>query len=96
MPASYKSLDKNPISGELEAHQIQVNILPSKYTSEGKLQVLKELDVTGKIVLMGECVLSLKYVDVRYVELTNKRNCQKTFFSKSKRARRELNPRPPD
>lgn len=61
MPASYKSLDKNPISGKLEAQQIQVNIFPPKYTSEGILEILEELRVTGKTVLMGEYMLSLKY-----------------------------------
>ena len=35
---------------ELEAHQIQVNIVPSKYTSEGILEELERLDVSGKTV----------------------------------------------
>jgi len=35
---------------ELEAHQIQVSIVPSKYTSEGILERLEQLDVSGKTV----------------------------------------------
>jgi len=33
---------------ELEAHQIRVNLIPSKYTSEGILQSLRQLDISGK------------------------------------------------
>src|SRR4030042_2042121 len=35
---------------ELQAHKIQVNIVPTKYTSEGILQSLKQLDVSGKTI----------------------------------------------
>ena len=35
---------------ELKAHQIQVNLVPSKYTSEGILQSLKQLDISGKAI----------------------------------------------
>jgi uroporphyrinogen-III synthase len=35
---------------ELEAHQIKVDIVPSKYTSEGILEELERLDVSGKTV----------------------------------------------
>jgi len=35
---------------ELEAHQIKVNIVPSKYTSEGIIERLEQLDVSGKTV----------------------------------------------
>ena len=35
---------------ELEAHQIQVDIVPSKYTSEGILERLDQLDVSGKVI----------------------------------------------
>lgn len=35
---------------ELEAHQIQVNIVPSKYTSEGIIESLEQLNVSGKVV----------------------------------------------
>ena len=35
---------------ELEAYQIQVNIVPSKYTSEGIIESLEQLDVSGKVI----------------------------------------------
>ena len=35
---------------ELKAHQIQVNLVPSKYTSEGILQSLQQLDISGKAI----------------------------------------------
>jgi uroporphyrinogen-III synthase len=35
---------------ELEAHRIQVNLVPSAYTSEGVLQSLRQLDVRGKVM----------------------------------------------
>jgi uroporphyrinogen III methyltransferase/synthase len=35
---------------ELEAHKIKVNIVPSKYTSEGIIESLEQLDVSGKTV----------------------------------------------
>jgi uroporphyrinogen-III synthase len=35
---------------ELEAHQIKVDIVPSKYTSEGIIESLEQLDVSGKTV----------------------------------------------
>jgi uroporphyrinogen-III synthase len=35
---------------ELKAHEIQVNFVPSKYTSEGILQMLRQLDVSGKTI----------------------------------------------
>jgi uroporphyrinogen-III synthase len=35
---------------ELEAHQIHVNLVPSKYTSEGVLQTLRQLGVSGKTI----------------------------------------------
>ena len=35
---------------ELEAHQIDVDVVPSKYTSEGVVESLEKLDVSGKTV----------------------------------------------
>jgi len=35
---------------ELQAHKIQVNIVPPKYTSEGILQSLQQLDISGKTI----------------------------------------------
>jgi uroporphyrinogen-III synthase len=35
---------------ELEVHEIRVNLIPSKYTSEGILETLRQLDVSGKTV----------------------------------------------
>jgi uroporphyrinogen III methyltransferase/synthase len=35
---------------ELESHQIKVDIVPSKYTSEGVIERLEQLDVSGKTV----------------------------------------------
>jgi uroporphyrinogen III methyltransferase/synthase len=35
---------------ELKAHQIQVNLVPSKYTSEGIMQSLQQLEVSGKAI----------------------------------------------
>jgi uroporphyrinogen-III synthase len=35
---------------ELETHKIQVNLVPPKYTSEGIVQSLKQLDVSGKTI----------------------------------------------
>jgi uroporphyrinogen-III synthase len=35
---------------ELETNQIHVNLIPSKYTSEGVVQTLRQLDVSGKTV----------------------------------------------
>jgi uroporphyrinogen III methyltransferase/synthase len=35
---------------ELESHQIKVDIVPSKYTSEGVMERLEQLDVSGKKV----------------------------------------------
>jgi len=35
---------------ELEAHQLRVNLVPSKYTSEGILQALRKLGVSGKTI----------------------------------------------
>jgi len=35
---------------ELEAHQIKVDIVPSKYTSEGIIESLEQLDVSGKTI----------------------------------------------
>jgi len=34
----------------LKGHKIQVNIVPPKYTSEGILQTLRQLDVSGKTI----------------------------------------------
>ena len=35
---------------ELEAHRIQVNLVPSKYTSEAVLQSLRQLEVRDKVI----------------------------------------------
>jgi uroporphyrinogen-III synthase len=35
---------------ELKAHKVPVNLVPSKYTSEGLLQSLRQLDVSGKTI----------------------------------------------
>jgi uroporphyrinogen-III synthase len=35
---------------ELKAHQIQVNLIPPKYTSEGVAQTLRQQDVSGKAI----------------------------------------------
>jgi uroporphyrinogen-III synthase len=35
---------------ELEAHRIPVNLVPSKYTSEGVLETLRHLDAAGKTI----------------------------------------------
>jgi uroporphyrinogen-III synthase len=35
---------------ELKAHQIQVNLIPPKYTSEGVAQTLRQQDVSGKTI----------------------------------------------
>jgi len=35
---------------ELKAHAIHVNLVPSKYTSEGLLQSLRQLDISGKTI----------------------------------------------
>jgi uroporphyrinogen-III synthase len=35
---------------DLKTHKIQVNIVPPKYTSEGILQTLRHLDVSGKTI----------------------------------------------
>jgi uroporphyrinogen-III synthase len=35
---------------ELKAHKIPVNLVPAKYTSEGLLQSLRQLDISGKTI----------------------------------------------
>jgi uroporphyrinogen-III synthase len=35
---------------ELKAHKIPVNLVPSKYTSEGLLESLRQLDIAGKTI----------------------------------------------
>jgi uroporphyrinogen-III synthase len=35
---------------ELKAHQIQVNLVPPKYTSEGIIQSLQQVDISGKAI----------------------------------------------
>jgi uroporphyrinogen-III synthase len=35
---------------ELKVHQIQVNLVPPKYTSEGIIQSLEQLDISGKAI----------------------------------------------
>ena len=37
---------------ELKARQIQVNLIPSKYTSEGVVQMLRQQGVSGKTILV--------------------------------------------
>jgi uroporphyrinogen-III synthase len=37
---------------ELQAHQIQVNLIPARYTSEGIIQSLQQLDISGKSIRM--------------------------------------------
>jgi uroporphyrinogen-III synthase len=37
-------------ANELKAHQIEVNFVPLKYTSEGILQILRQRGVSGKII----------------------------------------------
>jgi len=54
---------------ELKTHKIQVNLVPPKYTSEGILQSLQQLDVSGKTIRIPRTSTATPALKETFIEM---------------------------